>query len=117
MDDDELRMQAVFERVAAAAKQALARKQSGFLGLFRAKDDAAKARYTEKAIEIVCKAAFRRWRAESRGKSVPDRYSDEGTSHEIEDAVGALGGSVGDFLQAHAEATRLVHEAARALDL
>lgn len=117
MDADELQMQAVFERLAAAAKQALARKHSGLFGLFRSKDDAAKALYTEKAIDIVCKAGFRQWRAKSRGKSVPDRYSDEGVSLEIEEAVGALGGSLGDFMQAHLEATRLVREVAGSMNL
>lgn len=117
MNEEELQVQAVFDRIAVVAKQALARKHSGFLGLFRGKEDATKALYVEKAIDILCKAGFRQWRAASRDKSVPDRYSDEGVSLEIEDVVSALGGSQGDFMRAHVEAVRLVHEAADSLNL
>ncbi len=108
-------VKAVFDRVAAEAKRLLRSKSSGLLGFFKSTPSDAEQLCIADAIDIICRASFRQWRADKRGKKCPDRFGDEGVSEEIcsvvESRLETTGGSMLDIVKIHGQAASLVQQA------
>jgi len=115
MDEAEKQVKAVFDMVAAEAKRMLKAKSSGLLSFFKSKSSEVEQSCIADAIDIICKASFRRWRADKRGKQRPERFGDEGVSEEIwsvvESRLENSGGSMLDIVAVHGQAESLVQQA------
>jgi hypothetical protein len=115
MDEAEKQVKAVFDMVAAEAKRMLKAKSSGLLSFFKSKSSEVEQSCIADAIDIICKASFRRWRADKRGKQCPERFGDEGVSEEIwsvvESRLENSGGSMLDIVAVHGQAESLVQQA------